>query len=225
MTHPAYLLARMHPKNVRFDIGSGGIPDLTSSDIAGALGMVPAGLGRNLLCLAWWPDSRQSLEHHALNELDAIVMREWNKRESAMLDATLAIAMSRDRQSRLHAQHMYATAHGNRWPSLDEDQDGIRVRRKPYEFMAEAILTEVFKPRCCPECGGRKELVSRGRVVPCARCGAGGVIAWTNTDRALALGIKEANYRKTWDATYDWMLNHCSDALLDAGRSLSLAAA
>src|SRR5574337_1301509 len=54
--HVGKLMARLNAKNVRFDVGSGGVPELTSTDIAGALGMVPAGLGRELLCLVWWPD-------------------------------------------------------------------------------------------------------------------------------------------------------------------------
>ena len=37
----AAILARLNPANVRFDIGSGGIPDLTQTDIASALSGQP----------------------------------------------------------------------------------------------------------------------------------------------------------------------------------------
>ena len=43
MTDPREKLARLNPSNVRFDVGcGGGIPELTSIDIAHALGRVPA---------------------------------------------------------------------------------------------------------------------------------------------------------------------------------------
>ncbi len=53
MAHVGKLLARLNPTTVRYDIGRGGMPELTPQDIAGALAMVPAGLGRELICRLW----------------------------------------------------------------------------------------------------------------------------------------------------------------------------
>ncbi|PMQ04181.1 hypothetical protein DyAD56_15950 [Dyella sp. AD56] len=225
MTHPAYLLARLHPKNVRFDIGSGGLPELTSSDIAGALGMVPRGLGRDLLCLYWWPDSRWSLQHHALNAMNAELMAEYRRRENAMLDATLAIAISSDRFALRRAQGMYASAHENRWPSVDEVQNEIRLPNPAYARLAPAVLAEILSPRQCPDCEGRKEVASRTGPKPCGRCQEQGVIPSKNVDRAGALGIKEDAYRKTWHYVYTWLMDHCADGLAAASRALERAAA
>ena len=48
MTDPRRLVARLNPTTVRYDVGRGGIPDLTAQDIAAALAFVPAGLGREV---------------------------------------------------------------------------------------------------------------------------------------------------------------------------------
>ena len=225
MTHPAYLLARMHPKNVRFDIGTGGVPELTSSDIAGALGMVPAGIGRELLCLAWWPDSRSSIEHHAINRLNATLLSEWSRRESGMLDAMLSIALSNGGESLRHAQRRYAKAHEDRWPSINQVENDFRRPQGAYGQLAPAVLREVLKPRVCPQCEGRGSVVTRTGVVACARCGESGLVAMTNTDRAEALGVTEANYRQRWDAPYTWLMDRCTDELRQASRALESAAA
>lgn len=225
MTHPAYLLAKMHPKNVRFDVGTGGVPELTSSDIAGALGMVPKGLGRDLLCLSWWPDSRRSLEHHALNALNAIVMTEWNRRESEMLDAMLAIATSSDRESLRRAQNMYSSAHEQRWPNIVQVENEHRRPQGAYGLLAPAVLAEILTPRRCPQCEGRGSVRTRVGTAACQRCTESGLVAMTNTDRAEALGVTESNYRKTWDVPYTWLMDHCTDALRIASKALERMAA
>lgn len=225
MTHPAYLLARLHPKNVRFDIGSGGTPDLTSSDIAGALGMVPSGIGRELLCLAWWPDSRASIEHHALNRLNTTLLSEWSQRESAMLDAMLAIASSTNRETLRRGQAMYASAHAHRWPHVTQVENDFRSPQGAYGLLAPAVLAEIFNPRSCPQCGGRGDVLTRTGIAKCDRCQETGMVAMTNTDRAEALKITEANYRQRWDGPYIWLMEYCTDALRSASKALEAAAA
>ena len=225
MTHPAYLLARMHPKNVRFDIGTGGVPELTSSDIAGALGMVPAGIGRELLCLVWWPDSRASIEHHAINRLNATLLSEWSRRESSMLDAMLAIAGSHGRESLRSAQSKYASAHGNRWPSINQVENDFRSPQGAYGLLAPAVVAEILHPRQCPQCDGRGSAQTRLGMVKCDRCNESGLVAMTNTDRASALKITEQNYRARWDGPYTWLRDFCTDALRSASKALEAAAA
>ncbi len=57
MTDPRELLARLGPTTVRFDIRRAStVPTLSNIDIAGALGMVQPGLGRDLLELLHVPD-------------------------------------------------------------------------------------------------------------------------------------------------------------------------
>lgn len=56
MTDPRELLARLGPTTVRFDnTRAGTVPTLSNIDIAGALGMVQPGLGRDLLELLHGP--------------------------------------------------------------------------------------------------------------------------------------------------------------------------
>ncbi|REN10513.1 hypothetical protein DSI35_10890, partial [Mycobacterium tuberculosis] len=70
MANVRELMARLGPSTVKFDTGRGGTPDLTNQDIAAALGMVPAGLGRELLEACWWPDGA-ALRRHKLR--DAVI--------------------------------------------------------------------------------------------------------------------------------------------------------
>ncbi len=56
MTDPRRLLARLNPSTIRYDTLPGGVPELTAQDIAHALGLVPVGLGREVLQACWWPD-------------------------------------------------------------------------------------------------------------------------------------------------------------------------
>lgn len=51
------MLARLNAQTARFDVGQGGgAPSLTTSAIAAALGMVPAGLGREVMEAVYLPD-------------------------------------------------------------------------------------------------------------------------------------------------------------------------
>jgi hypothetical protein len=225
MTHPAYLLARLNPKNVRFDIGSGGTAELTPQDIAACLALVPAGLGRELLQITWWPDSRGKVIPKAIDHMTGMLLVEWSARESAMLDAMLAIASSAGRDSLRRAQAMYSNAHSNRWPAISVVDKDIRSPTRTYLTLPHAVLTEVTRPSKCVECDGRGDLVTRTGLAKCTRCDGCGTGATKNTERAEALGITESNYRMTWDGPYNWLLDHCNDLLRAAAKALSYAAA
>ena len=46
------LLARLNPASMQYDGARGGFGGMTAQDIAGALGMVPYGLGREVMAVA-----------------------------------------------------------------------------------------------------------------------------------------------------------------------------
>lgn len=221
MTHPAYLLARLNAKNVRFDVGVGGIPDLTPEDIAGALGMVPAGIGRDLLCLRDWPDTFFDVAPRALKRMNQMLMNEWMRRESDMNHGMLAVAMNGSR-----GQQLFAAAHSSRWPSIViATNGGLRDRQEVYPKIAPAVIVELIAPNQCGNCGGRGVVGTRTGPTECSRCKSSGIVARGNTQRAEMLGIGESDYRRTWDRVYTWLLEPCSDLLVQAGRRLSQAAA
>ena len=75
--NPREAMGRLGPTTVKFDIGrGGGKPDLTNQDIAAALGMVPAGLGRELLEACWWPDGAALRRHRLRDAVIALVTPE-----------------------------------------------------------------------------------------------------------------------------------------------------
>ena len=221
MTHPAYLLARLNAKNSRFDVGSGGLPELTPTDIAGALAMVPDSVGRDLLCLRDWPDSFFEVAPRALQRMNNMLMSEWVRRESAMTDAMLAVAMKGSR-----AQNLFAIAHTNRWPSIVVvSMGGLRDRHDIYPKIAPAVIVELVSPNQCNTCTGRGFVGTRTGPTQCTRCQGSGIIPRGNTQRAEMLGTTESGYRQTWDRVYTWLLQPCADYLAQAGRQLSQAAA
>lgn len=222
MTHPAYLLARLNPKNARFDVGSGGLSDLTPTDIAGALAFVPPGLGRELLCRVWWPDGA-ALTVRELSEMIETSQRdEWMQRESAMLDAMLAVASHAGGSSLHRAQGKYASAHAARWPRWVADAE-LGTISPGYQRVRIGVLTELSSPGLCATCGGRGELMAGTMLTTCGSCKGSGRRPISDQWRADALKITEGGYRHTWRPVYEWTLQLCIDALEPASRAFSRA--
>lgn len=100
------LMARLNPTTTRMDIGSGGGVDaIANIDIATALGMVPRGIGRDLMELLHGPDPSRNEVIKVLEGVTRLVLEERNRRsnEYAGARATLGIAecvarFNKDRQ-------------------------------------------------------------------------------------------------------------------------------
>ncbi len=222
--HVGKLMARLNAKNVRFDVGSGGLPDLTPQDIAAALGMVPSGLGRELLCRLWWPDGSLLTARELSRILQQTIRAEWASRESALLDGLLAVASHTGGESLRQAQRKYADAHANRWPKYLVNADTGEVN-KVYENMARCVVFEIVEPKHCPTCTGRGHVKSDTGPKRCERCEGGGVVSYGNTRRARHLGVIESAYRQRWDKPYTWLLEYATDHLREATYAMERAAA
>lgn len=208
-------LARLNPAHVKFDIGMGGsAPDLTAQDIAAALGMVPAGLGLELLLAVNWPDAAKRNRPRLLELLKAIQLREHNEREQAMYRALCQVATAepRDKQRTTAA---YSTAHLARWPQIVVKNDPLTFAR-PYEDMRLAVIEELVHPKQCPECKGRDLHDRIGQPKTCARCLGTGVAQYGSTWRAKRLGMKRASFIERWQHPYQWMLDLMHQELMDA---------
>jgi hypothetical protein len=153
--HVGRLMARLNPKNVRFDVGSGGIPELTPQDIAAALGCVEEGIGREMLCQVWWPDGARFTEGDLLQVLMDAQRLEWMRREDEMLNAMLAVAQSGSR-----AQSLFASAHQNRWPSMVKMEHGVPVTNQHYASIRIAVIREIAGTGLCPLCTGHTVIQS-----------------------------------------------------------------
>ena len=208
--HIGRALAKLNPKNVRFDVGSGGIPDITPQDIAAALGCVDDGLGRELLCQVWWPDGAKLSEHHLIEILIEAQRQEWQRREDRMLDAMLAVAM----HGGTRGQQAYAQAHAERWPSMIRMVHELPQPAEGYGRVRIAVIAEMKGAGLCPTCGGRAAVrIESGQVCICPKCLGSGHMAISERARADACGMQWATYRDRWARVYEWTAAVCSDSL------------
>lgn len=209
--HVGRALAKLNPKNVRFDVGAGGIPELTPQDIAAALAFVPSGLGRELLCRVWWPDGAALTKHELDYHLVSMQFGEWRERMDALVTAQLRLATASNDAQRRRAKIGIEEAQARMWPQIDGTFEKIRI----------GVLTELAEPRNCPDCRGRGIMVKRELAIDCDRCKGSGQIARGPVWRADALGMKHSSYLQRWVEPYEWLLSQCTDALAKATREFN----
>jgi len=219
------LLARLNPKNCRFDIGQGGMPTLTDTDIAGALGMVPNGLGRDILIYLHWPEGARIDRKSILRAMAEATRAEMDRRDELVRIARLAYHIEREnwaerahhneqhRRDMDRARGEHETAKLIAWPHDPEMHARLR----------HSVLDEMSAPNHCRECAGRGERVVRmGVRASCPTCGGRGVIPVSDRQRADRLGRDESTYRRAWRSMYDWTWNLLS---LEEGRAAEAFAA
>lgn len=208
MTHPAYLLARLNPKNVRHDVGSGGLPELTPTDIAAALAFVPAGLGREMVMRVWWPDGAQL----TAKDLDQLIMEaqlsEWMERSRGLLDAQLFQACATRPADKVLAERRMETAKLRMWPRIGGDSC--------YGPIRNAVLAEISADLRCPQCQGRGITLAGPMVRACDRCEGLGHERVSDRLRAEMIGKDQAAYRRHYAKVYEWTFNLCRDAMAPA---------
>lgn len=205
MTHPAYLLARLNPKNARFDIGPGGVPELTQADIAAGIALVPAGLGRELLCRIWWHDGAELSDADLDKLLADAQLTEWRDRMDALLSAQIAVAYAEGQSlnQRQRAGNMLDAARSRMWPRIGPGSCYADIRR--------AVLVELSTRFLCDACHGRGLVMQQAKVVACSTCAGSGRGKVSDRARAEAIGRDESTYRSTWRPVYDWTMHLCQD--------------
>lgn len=228
------LMARLGPSTVKFDTGRGGVPDLTNQDIAAALGMVPAGLGRELLEALWWPDSGMRRSQQLRQAVIGLVAPEYVRQQQALNVARTEFGIAKacmgwaggpvtDAQ-RIEHRKAEARLEATRalcWPNNTMEQLGV---------LTKAIVEEMGTCGCCRACQGlRIQSAKDGTgVVECEACEGAGVEARSGRERAAAIGADHSAYRRCWQPVYEWMLEHMraaeSIAARDFNRMVSRAA-
>lgn len=215
MTNVRKLVARLNASTCRFDVGRGGIPELTPQDIAAALGMVQDELAREVFCAIWWPDGAR-LAAKGLDQLIArIQFAEWRRRMETMLDAQLVLAAARaerNMEGERRGETMLADSIGQMWPALVQEA---------YALVRGAVLDELRAPEPCEACGGIGDFTIMGRAVPCGECGGGGRVPRSNRQRATSIHRDEAAYRRTWRGVYEWTLRRMQEAEQTGGAELA----
>ena len=224
MTDPRKLLARLNPKQARYEIGSGGAPEWTAQDIAAALGMVRNLLGREILCHVWWPDGAALTRDGLLEHLRDLQLGEWITRarrlECALLAEHLAAELADDKHgamgATLHqARRDLAEARAAMWPRIGP--------HSLYRAIRCAVLNEILDPHLCAQCGGTGAFMIRTLLVPCGLCKGSGHAKASDDARARRLGRDAKTYRRTWRDPYEWLLDLCATAERAAGHQLAAA--
>ena len=213
--HPAKLLSRLNPATVRYDIGRGGMPELTGTDVAMALGFVGPGLGRELLCRLWWPDGAAL----SARDLDRLLMdaqlTEWRARADALVTAQLAAGYAESRDQRARAEAGLAEAKARMWPRLGPDSC--------YEMVRAAVLAEMSAECLCPACRGRGFLLVDAKVAACRYCQTTGRARVSDRNRAELIGKDSAAYHRHYATVYEWTLEFCTEAIRPAQNQLRRA--
>lgn len=213
--HTAEMMARLNPATVRYDIGRGGMPELTPQDIAAAIAFVPAGLGRELMCRLWWPGG----SNLAPEELDSIVtgmlLEEWLKRKDELVTAQLRAECAKSDRDRRAARQAVQEAQERQWPRIGHGS--------PYVAIRNAVLAEMSTECQCPACRGRGFLLEKATIVGCKFCNMNGTAKVSNRARAEVVGVNHETYRTSVAPVYEWLMARCTDALEPARRALARA--
>jgi hypothetical protein len=220
------LMARLGPTTVKFDIGRGGKPDLTNQDIAAALGMVPAGLGRELLEACWWPDGAALRRHKLRDAVIALVQPELLKQQRRLADARTELGIAQvcmgwagavtaaQRAERDRAATRLGQVKAQCWPISTLES---------LPTLAAAVIDEIAKCPHCAACEGRGVVNSDEVRVPCKPCEGSGLVAISDRRRAAAIGRDESTYRAKWRGVYEWLLQRMIEAEQEACWALSAA--
>jgi len=218
------MLARLNPQTIRFDVGQGGSGAvLTTSDIAAALGMVPAGLGREVMEAIYLPDG--ALRHRAklAEAVLSIVRPEFTRRARALAEAEEDLSYARElaslsRRSLSDAQRRIlkeretavAAARASAWP------------KNTYQHlsrMVDAVVLELASGNRCWNCKGTGLVSDKG----CPKCRCTGIEPLPDRRRALAIGCDPSAYPKRWKGVFEWLLAELHQESEVAARKLSRA--
>jgi hypothetical protein len=208
------LLARLNPATLNLRGGGGG-PDLTPDDIAGALGFVPAGLGREVLCFLWWPLGTSLKPGQLLQEVGLVQHAELRRLRHHLDRAVgaLEIAELRYYSSRIATPDLRADVE-----RAIRARDEARDRCWPYQpeiyaKIGAAVLREMADDHRCPRCNGDG----------CPHCDHIGILPVSSLQRAAAIGVAETPYRKRWSRVYEFTYRALRDAEQRAARQLHQA--
>ncbi|WP_434428591.1 hypothetical protein [Xylella fastidiosa] len=224
--NPRRLLARLNPSTIRYDTLPGGVPELTAQDIAHALGLVPAGLGREVLQACWWPDGAALRRGPLRDAAVALVVPEIRRQQQRLLEARTDVGIvkacmgwtrattSAQQAALRRAQERLEEAKAQLWPQATLEMLPVLVA---------AVVDELSTPQLCPCCHGRGERRVGALVKVCTACGGSGAVPASDRKRAAAIGRDESTYRTTWRSLYEWLLERMGVAERQAATQLQEA--
>lgn len=206
MNDPRKLVARLNAASMKYEIGSGGLPELTPADISGALGMVPQDIGYEVFCALWWPSSARLRYGDLLSELSKVQFAEFSRLIDLLRAAQLSAHLADEDGlgSLFRAKRELDCVKALMWPGI-----GPNTRYKPIRI---AVLGELSAPAICGGCAGRGSLRKDALVIMCPLCGGVGRKQVSDRRRAISIGVNESNYRRSWRLPYEYLFEFCRDA-------------
>lgn len=220
------MLARLNPTTVKFDVGKGGgMPELTNIDIAGALGMVTPGLGREVLEACWNPDGARLRRYKLRDAVVALVEPEVRRQRNRLWEAGLDLQLAKQAAAwsgsgMTHEQRVALDQARSRYEQV-QDQCWPKSAMDSLPTLAGAVLSEIAKANHCEACTGRGERLVGETVRVCTECGGRGIVPVSDRRRAKAIGRDVAAYQRTWRPVYLWLLDQMRDAEQQAARELA----
>ncbi|MBS9448389.1 hypothetical protein [Xylella fastidiosa] len=224
--NPRRLLARLNPSTIRYDTLPGGVPELTAQDIAHALALTPAGLGREVLQACWWPDGAALRRGPLRDAAVALVVPEIRRQQQRLLEARTDVGIvkacmgwtrattSAQQAALRRAEERLEEAKAQLWPQATLEMLPVLVA---------AVVDELSTPQLCPCCHGRGERRVGALVKVCTACGGSGAVPASDRKRAAAIGRDESTYRTTWRGLYEWLLERMGVAERQAATQLQEA--
>lgn len=205
------LLTRLNPKTARFDIGVGGIHEITDQDIAAALGMVANKLGARILLRMHAPEM---VDWHKLDmEVFDLVRSEWRRREEDRVTAELRLLLAGARRS---MRGMIPSRDGGNWPAFKTGR---------YMALARAVVQEVIHGDSCQVCRGRQRVTLQvtGEVIVCGHCSGTGIEPEAARQRSRRMGMDHKSFLETWAAPYRWTHSEVLAAAIEASSQFRAA--
>lgn len=182
------LLARLNPTTIRMDTGTGsggGVDALTNIDIAGALGMVPAGLGRDLVELLYGPAPSRADIIRVFHGITRLALEERNHRSRSFIDAKTLWGIA------------------DCMAKFERDRSELTCRNLSM-LKARAVLA---RERLFPE-----KLEDRMPQIAAITMGYMKGERLSNRERAAVLGVSDSTYREGWASVVDWLLTELIEA-------------
>lgn len=228
MANVRKLMGRLNAATCRFDIGRGGIPELTPQDIAAALAMVEDPMAREVFCAIWWPDGAKLTVAALQARLRSALVSEYGRRAKDLTAARLELHII---ECEIAARRNVSSADRSERAAAAAKVESMRRKQWPwtpamYGKICMAAVEERRKHLHCAKCNGRGtfEATEHSPAIECAGCAGTGAGSITKVDRAKALGIDESAYRSVWGGAYEWAINLIarleSRAAAEIGRAL-----
>lgn len=234
--NPRRLMGRLNASTVRFDIGRGGIPEITQQDIAASLAFVDDKIAREIFCAVWAPELARLSRAEILAHLRGHVLKEYAARHQAAAVLKLELHIF---ESNLAAKASLSHAERRALEGLRAELRVAKARQWPaepavYPKICAAVIAELAGAMQCGKCHGRGfTMVDKLRQV-CVDCGGHGLASATDAQRALWIGkagddsrggVDSSSYRHTWRPVYEWVRDEAAKKEKEASTAIAEALA